>query len=265
MSDPVLYEQHGRSVTLTLNRPASRNALSEDVVTALIAGLERADADTGVSCVILTGAGESFCAGGNLKEIRALTEEKQLGSAELAEWYRRGIQRIPLTFARLDVPVIAAVHGHAIGAGCDLAAMCDIRLASDEALFAESFLSVGIIPSDGGAWVLPRIIGYARAMQMLLTAEGVAAGKAAEWGLVSEVLPPERLLPRAKELAARIGAQPPQALRLAKRHFRSAQAKTLADALDEAAVLQGVLHHTEDHREAVSAILEKRKPSFTGH
>ena len=262
MSEAVLYEQSGRVVTLTLNRPDMRNPLSGEVIKALIAGLERADADAGVSCVVLTGAGKSFCAGGNLNEIRKLSAEKT--PLEIADWYRSGIQRIPLAFERLSVPVVAAVNGHAIGAGCDLACMADIRICGEEAQFAESFLRVGIIPGDGGAWLLPRVIGYPRAMHMLLTAGGIGAEKAADWGLVTEVAADAELMQRAAALAEAVAAQPPTALREAKRLMRQAQAQSLADSLAEAAVMQGVLQQTEDHKEAVAAILEKRKPSFEG-
>ena len=262
MTDPILYEQSGRVVTITLNRPDMRNPLAEDVIAALIAALLRADADAGVSCVVLTGAGTSFCAGGNLNEIRKLSAEKT--PLQIADWYRTGIQQIPLTFEKISVPVIAAVNGHAIGAGCDLACMADIRICGESARFAESFLRVGIIPGDGGAWLLPRVIGYARAMHMLLTAEGVAPERALDWGLVTEVVADDALMPRAAALAEAVAAQPPGALREAKRLMRQAQAQTLADSLAEAAVMQGVLQQTDDHKEAVSAILEKRKPSFEG-
>lgn len=262
MSEPVLYEQSGKVVRVTLNRPDMRNPLSGDVIEALIAAVERADADAGVSCVVLTGAGKSFCAGGNLNEIKKLSTEKS--ALEIAEWYRSGIQQIPLAFARLSVPVIAAVNGHAIGAGCDLTCMADIRICGESARFAESFLRVGIIPGDGGAWLLPRVVGFPRAMHMLLTAEGVTAEQALEWGLVTEVVADDALVARAHELAEAVASQPPNALREGKRLMRQAQSQSLSDSLAEAAVMQGVLQQLDDHKEAVSAILEKRKPSFEG-
>ena len=262
MTDPVLYEQTGAVVRVTLNRPDLRNPLSGEVIDALIAAVKRADADKGVSCVVLTGAGKSFCAGGNLNEIKTLSAEKS--PLEIADWYRTGIQNIPLTFETLSVPVIAAVNGHAIGAGCDLACMADIRICGESAQFAESFLRVGIIPGDGGAWLLPRIVGYPRAMHMLLTAEGIGAEKALEWGLATEVVADGDLMTRAHALAEAVASQPPMALREAKRLLRQAQAQSLADSLAEAAVMQGVLQQTDDHKEAVAAILEKRKPSFEG-
>lgn len=264
MIDPILYEQSGRVVTITLNRAETRNALSADLVTGLTEGMKKADADGSVSCVILTGAGKSFCSGGNLKEIKALTAEQHMSPIELEEWYRTGIQRIPLMMAELSVPVIAAVNGHAIGAGCDLTTMCDIRLASEHAIFAESFLRVGLVPGDGGAWLLPRIIGMARASQMLFTGEFVDAEKALNYGLVSEVLDADALLDRAREMAEQVASFPPHALRKSKQIIRSAQNMTLKENLDVAAVYQGILQQQEDHHEAIDAILEKRKPVFKG-
>lgn len=259
-ADPVLYETADRVARIKLNRPDTRNALSDDVVPALIGALHRADDDRGISCVILTGAGRSFSAGGDLKEIRQLSAEND--EAQIADWYRNGIQRIPLTFAALTVPVIAAVNGHAIGAGCDLATMCDIRIAGASATFAESFVRVGLIPGDGGAWLLPRIVGHARAMHMLLTSEAVDARTAQDWGLVTDVVADDALADRASAIAATIAAQPPETLRNAKRLMLRARDQTLAENLEEAAVLQGKLQQTADHREAVAAILEKRKPAF---
>ncbi|MEZ5708608.1 MAG: enoyl-CoA hydratase-related protein [Blastomonas sp.] len=260
----VLYEQDGRIATITLNRPDSRNALAEEVIAALIDSLERADADPEIDCVILTGAGESFCAGGNIKDIKALTAERHMSPLELERWYREHIQRIPLVMDRMSVPVIAAVNGHAIGAGCDLSTMCDIRIASDKAVFAESFLRVGIIPGDGGAWLLPRTIGMARAAQMLLTGEFIDAAKAEHYGLVSEVVAHDALMDRASQLAAMVAQFPPAAIRKSKRLLKDARDVTLAEHLDQAAIWQGVLQQQDDHREAIDAILEKRKPRFQG-
>ncbi|MGB7405703.1 MAG: enoyl-CoA hydratase-related protein [Pacificimonas sp.] len=261
MSDAVRYEVEGRIARVTLNCPETRNALSDDVVPALIEAVRRADGDVGISCVLLTGEGRSFSAGGNLNEIKALSEEKD--ALEISEWYRTGIQRIPLAFAELSVPVVAAVNGHAIGAGLDLATMCDIRIAGERATFAESFVRVGLIPGDGGAWLLPRTIGYPRAIHMLLTSEAIDAARALEWGLVTEIVPDDILLDRAGEVAAMVAAQPPVTLRKAKRLMVTARDASLSDNLEEARLVQGVLQKTADHQEAVAAILEKRKPSFS--
>jgi enoyl-CoA hydratase/carnithine racemase len=264
MSDPVLYEQQGRIVTLTMNRPDTRNALSADLVEGIVAALERANADSGVSCVIITGAGKGFSSGGNLPEIKAMTTTDNMSEEEIVRWYEDGIQTIPKTMNRIDVITIAAVHGHAIGAGCDLATMCDLRIAADNANFAESFLRVGIIPGDGGAWFLPRVIGMARAKEMLFTAAGIDAKKALDWGLVREVVAVDELLPTAMKLAEEVAGLPPQALRQAKQLIRNAATQTLEENLSDAARMQARLQQLDDHHEAIDAIIEKRKPSFSG-
>lgn len=264
MSDPVLYRQQGRVAIITLNRPDTRNALSDDLVPALIEALNRANNDAGVSCVVLTGEGKSFSSGGNLKEIRAMTQEKKLSTHELRNWYVDMIQQIPRTMAELTVPVIAAVNGHAIGAGCDLTMMCDIRIASEKALFAESFMRVGLIPGDGGAWFLPRVIGLSRACEMSYTCDMIDAQKADKWGMVSEVVAPEALLDTAIAMAERIAAHPPLGVRYAKKLITASQDMPLNAALEMAAGMQATLQNTDDHLEAIDAALEKREPVFKG-
>lgn len=264
MTEAVLYEQDGRVVTLTLNRPDTRNALSHDVVDSLVAGLKKADADESVSCLIITGAGLSFSSGGNLKDIRAMTQERNLSANELRRWYTEGIQAIPRTMQEITVPTIAAVNGHAIGAGCDLTMMCDIRIASDKAIFAESFMRVGLIPGDGGAWFLPRVIGLSRASEMSYTCDMIDATKADKWGMVSEVVAPDQLLDAARAMAKRIAAHPPIGIRLAKKLIRDSQDMPISAALEMAAGMQATLQQTEDHLEALDAVLENRQATFKG-
>ena len=160
------------------------------------------------------------------------------------------------------MPLIAAINGHAIGAGLDLACLCDIRIASTRARFAESFVRLGIIPGDGGAWLLPRAIGLSRAAEMAFTGETIDARQALEWNLVSRVVEPEALMPAARDLAGRIAANPSHALRLTKRLIREAQHSRLDTVLELSAAFQAISHKTADHREAVSAFLEKRPPQF---
>jgi len=264
MSQTVTYEQTGRIVSLVMNRPDTRNALSKDLVAAIVEALNRANDDPGVSVVVISGAGKGFSSGGNLPEIKAMTVEQKMTEEEIARWYIDGIQMIPKTIHKLDVITIAAVHGHAIGAGCDLAAMCDLRIAADTASFAESFLRVGIIPGDGGAWFLPRVIGMARAKEMLFTGDGIKAAQAKEWGLVREVVTEAGLMPAAMKLAEHVASLPPQALRRSKQLIRDAATQTLEESLGVAAKMQAELQQLNDHREAIDAILEKRKPVFTG-
>lgn len=264
MTEPVLFSQEGPIALLTLNRPETRNALDDDVADALVAACERIDRDLSIRCVVLTAAGPSFCSGGNVRAMYARTGMFGGSAAEMRRAYRYGIQRIPLALHALEVPVIAAVNGPAIGAGCDLAMMCDIRIASESALFAESFVRLGLVSGDGGAWFLQRAIGRSRAYEMTLTGDSVDAQRALQWGLVSSVHPADKLLDEARAIAGRIAAHPPHSLRLNKRLLRESEHMTLAQSLELAAGLQSIVQHTEDLREGVAALLEKRKPNFHG-
>jgi enoyl-CoA hydratase/carnithine racemase len=178
--------------------------------------------------------------------------------------YRRGVQAISRALWDCEVPMIAAVNGHAVGLGLDLACLCDIRLCSEDALFAASFIKVGIVPGDGGAWILPRAIGLSRAAELIFTGDTIDAAAALSMGLVSGVVPLPMLMPRAQELAARIASNPAKALRLAKRLLREGQQQRLSDVLELSAAFQALAHETEDHHEALDALLQKRPPQFTG-
>jgi enoyl-CoA hydratase/carnithine racemase len=265
MTDKVLFEKNGHVAVVTLNQPETRNALTDiDLVDAFVAACESANRDMDIRAVIVTGSGAAFSSGGNIKHMRDKVGTFAGDAAQVRDNYRAGIQRIPLALHGMEVPTIAAVNGPAYGAGCDLALMCDIRICAAGAVFAENFVRVGIIPGDGGAWFLPRVVALSRAMEMTFTAEPVDAAKAESWGLVSRVVPPEQLMDTAKDLARQIAANPPQALRWAKRLIREGQHLRLEALLELAATYQGQLHQTEDHREAVTAMLEKRDPVFRG-
>lgn len=265
MSDSpfLVVEREGPVVVATLNRPDARNAISQtaesEEIAAFCASVTR---DATVRAVILTGAGKAFCAGGNVKHMAE--KAGMFGGTPFAirNRYRTGIQLIPAALYELEVPVIAAINGPAIGAGLDLACMADIRIAAPTALFAESFVKLGIVPGDGGAWLLPRVIGMARASLMTLTGETIDAATALDYGLVSEVVPAERLLPRAREIAQAIAANPGHATRMAKRLLREGQDMKLAPLLELSAAYQALAHHTDDHHEAVSAFLDKRPPEY---
>lgn len=266
MSDVLLYQQEGSVVTLTMNHDETRNAISSDaMIDAFEAAARKINRDDSVSVVVLTGAGKAFSSGGNVKDMHE--KEGMFGGSpvELREGYRRGIQRIPLAMNNLEVPLIAAVNGPAIGAGCDLAMMCDIRIASTKAKFAESFAKIGIIPGDGGAWFLPRAIGMSRACEMAFTGEAVDADTALSWGMVSQVAEPEELMTAAYKMAERIAVNPPRALRMTKKLLKEGQKVSLETLLELSASMQALAHHTSDHGEAVAAMLEKREPRFTGH
>ncbi|MBV9783475.1 MAG: crotonase/enoyl-CoA hydratase family protein [Acidisphaera sp.] len=265
MAEPVLYEEADGIVVLTLNNPDMRNPISErGTVDALVAALERLDADPAVRVAILTGAGTAFSSGGDLRKMAAEAEGRAQQPALTPRYYKRGIQRIPLAFERLEVPVIAAVNGPAIGAGCDLACMCDIRIAAESARFAESFVKVGIVAGDGGAWLLPRVVGFSKACEMAFTGDMLDAREALSCGLVSRVVPDGELLAAARALASRIAANPPHAVRMTKRLLREGQHVRMDTLLEMAAAMQGLAHTTADHREAVTAFLSKRTPAFKG-
>jgi enoyl-CoA hydratase/carnithine racemase len=264
MADFLLYEQKGHIVTLTMNEPERRNPLTGNTaVREFLAAFDRIQADSSVRAVIITGAGSAFSSGGNIKDMERQASGEVSGM-QIRHEYRAGIQKLPLALLNLEVPVIAAINGHAIGAGLDLACMCDIRIASSQAKFAESFVKLGIIPGDGGAWLLPRIIGLSRAAELSFTGQVIDAEQAVAWNLVSRVVPPEELLSTANELAERIAANPPHAVRLTKRLMRESMHSRLDSLLEMAAVFQAMSHQTADHREAVAAFLEKRQPVFTG-
>jgi enoyl-CoA hydratase/carnithine racemase len=262
MSNFLNYEHDGNIVTLTMNAPEVRNALTgNSAVNEFVAAVERINADASVRVMILTGAGTVFSSGGNVKDMKRFTGD-QLSPAAIAHWYRTGIQRLPLALGRLEVPSIAAVNGAAIGAGCDLACMCDMRIASSSASFAESFIRVGLIPGDGGAWLLPRAVGMAKAMEMSFTGDAVKADEALAIGLVSRVVAPDELLNAARKLAARVARNPGQTLRMTKRLLREGQHQKLESLLELSAALQVIAHKTPAHAEAVNAFIEKREPRF---
>ena len=260
---PVLLECDGPIAVVTLNRPELRNPISApDMVDALIEALGTIDRDPAIRAAILTGAGAGFSSGGNL---RKLGRPGELGGGDpvaVAAGYRDGIQRIPLCFEALGVPIIAAVNGAAIGAGLDLACMCDIRIAARSARFAESFVKLGLVPGDGGAWLLQRIVGPAKAAEMTLTGDALDAGEALACGIVSQVVADEDLMTTAHALARRIAANPRHATRAAKRLMLQARDSRLDRHLEETAAVQALAHTTADHREAIAAFLEKRPPRF---
>ncbi|MBS89692.1 MULTISPECIES: crotonase/enoyl-CoA hydratase family protein [unclassified Sphingobium] len=266
MTEPlILAETQDHVTTITLNAPDLRNPISDlATVNALIDALMAADVDQEVRAVILTGAGSAFSSGGNIKTMRPGKGLRGHSPQETIANYRAGIQRIPLAFASLEVPVIAAVNGPAIGAGLDLACMCDVRLAAASARFAESFVKLGIVPGDGGAWLLRRIVGESKAMEMSLTGDMIDAAEALRIGLVSRVVDDGELMAEARALAGRIAANPPGAVRMTKKLIRIARTDDIAALLDASAAMQAAAHETSDHAEAVSAFLDKRRPLFTG-
>jgi len=256
-------ELDGRVAVLTFKRDDMRNALTgTGLVDDICATLAWANAAMEVSVLVLTGAGAAFSAGGNIKTMRSRSASST--TEELERYYRHGVQRIPRAMQMIEVPVIAAVNGPAIGAGFDLVNMCDIRIGSTAAQFGETFVNLGIMAGDGGGWYLQRVVGAQRAAELTFTGRIVKAEEARALGILLEVTEPDRLLARAKDIAAQIAAKPPLAVRYAKRALRLAQRQGLEEHLDSCALFQAALQKTGDHLEALSAFFEKRGGVFKG-
>jgi enoyl-CoA hydratase/carnithine racemase len=246
----------------TLNSPDTRNTLSSDnEYGAIEAACREIQRDKSIRVAIFTGAGKAFCAGGNIKDMGDRAKNGAIPPVEERYAYKEGIHRIPLALHNLEVPTIAAVNGPAIGAGLDLACMCDMRIASSNALFAESFVKIGIIPGDGGAWLLQRVVGVSKAAEMTFTGDTIDASEALACSLVSKVVAPETLLDEALKLAARIAANPGHQLRMAKRLIREAQTSRLETILEMSAAFQALAHSTQEHHaliaQAVARISKK--------
>ena len=257
MSSPFLSEQRrGDVLLLTLNRPEERNALSTaDQCDEFVAAARRINLDDTLKAVVLTGAGTAFCAGGNVKHMRSHEGFMAGSPVEVAERYRRSLQQIALALYDLELPLIAAVNGPAMGAGLDIACMCDIRLASESARFAETFIRLGIISGIGGSWFLPRVVGAAMAAELSFTGRVINAEQARACGLVSEVLPEAALLDRGWALAGEIAQHSRVALRYCKRLLRMSAGTDLRSSLEATAALQSLAHQSPEHGRAVEAFL----------
>ena len=261
----ITFTTAGRIATLTLARPDIRNAITgPEMLDEFIGAVRHADADPEIGVLIITGEGTAFSAGGNIKDMRAGVGLFEGSPDEISEKYRASIQQIPRLMLATDLVTIAAVNGPAVGAGFDIALMCDLRIGSSDARFAHTFIDLGIIPGDGGAWFLPRVVGWQRAAELAFTARIVTAEEALDMGILLEVVEPDELLSRAQVIAEQIAAKPPHSVRLTKRLLRHARSMELDGFLDISAALQSVSHHTEDHHEAIEAIFEKRPGDFKG-
>ncbi|WP_374274314.1 crotonase/enoyl-CoA hydratase family protein [Brevundimonas sp.] len=265
MSDLIRTERRGGVLIWTLARPDRLNALPDLTDgDAFAAACEAVNADRDIRCVVLTGEGRAFSAGGDLKAMRDRRDLFAGSGAEIRERYRRVVHRIVRSLYGLELPLIAAINGPAMGLGCDIAGLADIRIASDRASFGVPFLKLGLIPGDGGSWLLPRNIGHARAAEMLFTGRSIDAETAERWGLVNRVVPHERLMAEALAEAEAVAAQPPQALRMAKSLLRQGRDMSLDQMLELSAASQALAHLTDDHLEGVTAVIEKRPGRFEG-
>jgi len=248
MRSPLNITSCGHAQTWTIdNQDVGNSITGTDFIDAFERAVDDANQDLNARAIVLTGAGKIFSSGGNVKEMAERQGMFGLDPRQQRRAYVNSIQRIPRALERLEVAIIAAVNGPAVGAGCDLAMMCDIRVASDRAVFAESFVSIGLIPGDGGTWFLPRAIGFERAALMTLTGERVDAATAKEWNLVSTLVPHEELLPAATGIAERIAANPSESLRMAKRLLQESRTGALESVLGMAAAMQPLAHLDPEH------------------
>lgn len=254
------FEVSGRSAILTLARPETRNAITGmAMLSEVIGGIEAAEADSDVGVLVITGDGPAFSAGGNIKDMADRTGLFAGTPEEMTEGYRASIQRLTRTMLSVDLATIAAVNGPAVGAGFDLALSCDLRIGSTNARFAHTFVDLGIIPGDGGAWLLPRVLGWQRAAELSFTGRTVGAAEALRLGILLEVTEPDSLIPRALAMADLIGSKPAHSIRLAKRLLRQARSMDLDGFLELSAALQAVSHHTEAHHQALDDLMARRK------
>ena len=258
------YEKEGHIAIVTLDREEARNAYSDEMIASFVEAFDNAENDDDVRCVIITGAGTAFSAGGDLKAMKDHSGMFEGDAVHLRSRYMQGIHKIPRRLNRFEKPVIAAINGPAIGAGLDLACMCDIRIAVNGARFGSTFVKIGLIPGDGGAYLLARIVGFPRALEMVMSGRVVDTMEAERIGLVTRVVEGDELMPAAMKMANKISSNAPLAVRLAKSAVYQSWDLSLDAALNLAATYQGIVQNTKDHDEGVASMLERRTPHFTG-
>jgi enoyl-CoA hydratase/carnithine racemase len=260
MSSTLFTRIENKVQIITLNRPEKKNAFNNEMIDAWVASLEDAKNNDDVNVIVLTGAGDAFCSGGDVGNMSG-KKSTPLDSKNVL-W--ENIHRIPFLLREIDKPVIAAINGVAVGAGLDMALMADFRTMSDTAKVNEGYVKVGLIPGDGGSYFLPRIVGESKAYELLWTGDFIDAEEAYRIGLVNKVYPKEIFMEKTLELAERIASGPQVAIRMIKRSVRQSLNLELNPALDLISSHMAIIKETEDHKEGVSAFLEKRKPNFKG-
>jgi len=265
--EAILFDVSDGVATITLNRPERMNAFSQPLLTEWTDAIVRCQDDDDVRVVLITGAGRAFCAGADLKaqgdEDYALMQHH--GPAERRNSLRYSVHRVPHALEYLDKPYIAAVNGAAVGAGMDMASMADIIIASDQARFGMSYVNVALIPGDGGAWLLPRLVGKQKAFDLICNGTIFGADEALEMGYAFKVVPHESLMEEATAYAQKLAAGPPVAIQLAKQLLRRSETLPFMEALNAAQHAMTIAQSTEDAVEGPTAFREKRSPNFIGH
>ena len=261
----IVFQVAEGIATLTLNRADIRNAITHpDMIAEIMTVCTEVNSRMDIRALIITAVDPAFCSGGNVKDMKERKGMFAGSPAELTVQYRKNLQEVLLAMYNVEIPTIAAINGSAVGAGCGLALMCDIRVASARATFGETFLNVGLIPGDGSAFTLPRVIGMAKASELIFTAETIDADTALEIGLINHVVDHGDLVAKATAIARKIAGRPPQAVRLTKQLLRMGVHSTLPESMVQAAAFQSLCHFTGDHMEALNAMFEKRTPDFQG-
>ncbi|HEX77972.1 MAG TPA: enoyl-CoA hydratase [Dehalococcoidia bacterium] len=261
----IIYTVEDGIAVITLNRPDYRNALTPNLVEEWYQAIEAAKRDDEVKVLIVTGAGEGFCAGADFRHGGdLLVHQPDQPLAGQRDLMRRGIHRVPRALVDLDKPYIAAINGAAAGAGMDMASMCDIRIASERARFTMAYLNMGIPPGDGGCYFLPRIVGIAKALELIWTSQIIDAQEALRIGYVSRVVSHDELMPVTLELARRLAQGPTVAIQLAKRLVYRCLDLELNQALELHESAMMLARTTEDSREGPQAFRERRPPRFQG-
>lgn len=262
MTDNLLFDIQGHIATITLNRPEKLNAFTTEMLYAWADALQECQRNDQVRAVVLTGTGRGFCSGG---DVQGMGERKQAESPiERKASLANRVHRIPLLMDELDKPVLVAINGVATGAGLDMALMGDIRIAAASARMAETYIRVGIMAGDGGAWYLPRIVGIPRALELLWSGRFIDAEEAERIGLVNKVVSDDELMSTTYELAENIAAGPPLAIRMMKKAVYQGMRMDVRTHLEQVSSHMAVLFSTEDHQEALAAFEEKRQPQFKG-
>lgn len=263
-ADLEITVKNTHQLWVTLNNPDQMNAITTNMINSLTSVLTHADFDQDIRVVVITGKGKNFCAGGDIKAMEEKSGMFAGDSNELRARYQHGIQRIPQCIEHISVPVIAMVNGAAVGAGCDLSMMCDLRVGSPKTKFAETFTRMGLVPGDGGTFFLQRVIGYSKAMQMFLTSKAFEGKEALDFGLMNFLFEDSQLEAETEKLADTIASLAPVAQKLTKKAMKVSYMHDLQTSLDMLASFQGISQRTADHFEAIKSFKEKRSPNFSG-
>lgn len=257
--------KNNHELWITLNNPEQMNAITLEMVESLTSVLYHADFDSQIRVAIITGAGKAFCAGGDIKAMENKSGMFAGESNELRMRYEHGIQKIPECIEKISLPVIAMVNGAAIGAGCDLAMMCDLRVGNGQSKFAETFSKLGLVPGDGGTFFLQRVVGFSKAMDMFLTAKMISGRAAFDFGLLNYISDnDDQLMEMTASIAHQISSNAPMALKMTKMAMKASYLNDLRTSLNMLSSFQGITQRSHDHFEALSAFKEKRAPQFLG-